>query len=40
MMATLGGVVIAIILDALSLAVSIFQAWVGYQPWKHPVNHS
>ncbi|OAA79429.1 hypothetical protein LEL_02915 [Akanthomyces lecanii RCEF 1005] len=40
MMATLGGVVIAVILGALSLAVSIFQAWVGYQQWKHPVNRS
>lgn len=40
MMATLGGVVIAVILGALGLAVSIFQAWVGYQQWKHPVNPS
>jgi hypothetical protein len=37
MMATLGGVVIAVILGALSLAVGIFQAWVAYQQWKHPV---
>lgn len=37
MMATLGGVAIAVMLGALSLAVSIFQAWVGYQQWKHPV---
>ena len=37
MMATLVGVIIAIILGILSLAVSIFQAWVGYQAWKHPV---
>lgn len=40
MMATLGGVLIAIVLGALSLAVSIFQAWVGYQQWQHPVNPS
>ncbi len=40
MMATLGGVVIAVLLGALSLAVSIFQAWVGYQQWRHPVNPS
>ena len=38
MMATLTGVVIAIILGALALGVSIFQAWVGYQQWKHPVS--
>ncbi len=37
MMATLGGVAIAVLLGALGLAVSIFQAWVGYQQWKHPV---
>lgn len=38
MMATLAGVTIAIVLGVLSLAVSIFQAWVGYQQWQHPVN--
>jgi hypothetical protein len=37
MMATLGGVLIAIILGALGLAVGIFQAWVAYMQWKHPV---
>ncbi|KAI0883834.1 uncharacterized protein GGS22DRAFT_166205 [Annulohypoxylon maeteangense] len=37
MMATLAGVIIAIFLGILSLAVSIFQAWVGWQQWKHPV---
>ncbi|TQV95658.1 hypothetical protein IF1G_05487 [Cordyceps javanica] len=40
MMATLGGVVLAVLLGAASLAVSIFQAWVGYQQWQHPVNPS
>lgn len=38
MMATLGGVLIAIVLGALSLGVGIFQAWVAYQQWKHPVQ--
>ena len=37
MMVTLAGVAIAIMLGALALAVSIFQAWVGWQQWKHPV---
>ncbi|KAH7317101.1 hypothetical protein B0I35DRAFT_267427 [Stachybotrys elegans] len=37
MMATLGGLGIAILLGVLSLAVSIFQAWVGWQQWQHPV---
>lgn len=37
MMATLAGVMIAVVLGLLGLAVSIFQAWVGYQQWKHPV---
>ncbi|EXJ64908.1 hypothetical protein A1O7_01247 [Cladophialophora yegresii CBS 114405] len=37
MMATLVGVIIAIFLGILGLAVSIFQAWVGYQAWKHPL---
>ncbi|KAI1468823.1 uncharacterized protein F4812DRAFT_424828 [Daldinia caldariorum] len=38
MMATLAGVLIAIMLGVLSLAVSIFQAWVGWQQWQHPVS--
>ncbi|KAM6485841.1 hypothetical protein HDV62DRAFT_261248 [Trichoderma sp. SZMC 28011] len=38
MMATLVGVVIAIILGILGLAVGVFQAWVSYEAWKHPVN--
>ncbi|KAG6368782.1 hypothetical protein INS49_002996 [Diaporthe citri] len=38
MMATLAGVLIAVILGLLGLAVSIFQAWVDYQQWKHPVT--
>ncbi|KAL7953232.1 hypothetical protein V8C34DRAFT_321424 [Trichoderma compactum] len=38
MMATLDGVVIAIILGILGLAVGIFQAWVSYEALKHPVS--
>lgn len=38
MMATLAGVMIAVVLGLLGLVVSIFQAWVGYQQWKHPVT--
>lgn len=38
MIATLIGVVFAVILGLLSLVVSVFQAWVGYQAWKHPVT--
>lgn len=38
MMATLAGVMIAVILGLLGLVVSIFQAWVSYQQWKHPVT--
>ncbi|KAK1641021.1 hypothetical protein BDP81DRAFT_417893 [Colletotrichum phormii] len=38
MLATLIGVIIAIILGILGLAVGIFQAWVAYEAWKHPVQ--
>lgn len=38
MLATLVGVIIAVILGMLGLVVGIFQAWVAYQAWKHPVN--
>lgn len=38
MMATLVGVGIAIVLGILSLGVSIFQAWVGWQQWQHPIE--
>lgn len=37
MMATLIGVFIAVILGILGLGVGIFQAWVAYEAWKHPV---
>jgi hypothetical protein len=38
MMATIAGVIIAIVLGVLGLAVGIFQAWVSYQQWKYPVS--
>lgn len=38
MMATIAGVVFAVVLGLLTLAVGVFQAWVSYQQWKHPVN--
>ncbi|OHE94330.1 hypothetical protein CORC01_10377 [Colletotrichum orchidophilum] len=38
MLATLIGVFIAIIIGILGLVVGIFQAWVSYQAWKHPVQ--
>lgn len=36
MMATLIGVVFAVILGLLSLAVGSYQAWITYQAWQHP----
>ncbi|KAH7020239.1 hypothetical protein EDB80DRAFT_601912 [Ilyonectria destructans] len=36
MMATLVGVIIAVLLGIFGLAVGIFQAWVAYEAWKHP----
>ncbi|KAI0545436.1 hypothetical protein F4679DRAFT_477958 [Xylaria curta] len=38
MMATLAGVLIAILLGILSLVVSIVQAWISWQQWKHPIT--
>ncbi|KAK8116292.1 hypothetical protein PG984_012794 [Apiospora sp. TS-2023a] len=38
MMATFIGVIIAVILGILSLAVGLFQSWVAYEAWKHPVS--
>ncbi|CEJ91034.1 hypothetical protein VHEMI06775 [[Torrubiella] hemipterigena] len=38
MMATLGGVVFAVVLGLLSLIVSIYQTWLTYQAWKHPAT--
>jgi hypothetical protein len=37
MMATLVGVLIAIFLGIASLAIGVFQAWISYQAWKHPI---
>ena len=39
MLATLVGVVIAVVLGMVSLAVGSFQAWVAYQQWQHPVGN-
>ncbi|KAI5459333.1 hypothetical protein BGZ63DRAFT_361417 [Mariannaea sp. PMI_226] len=38
MMATLVGVIIAVLLGILGLAVGIFQAWVAYEAWKYPAS--
>jgi hypothetical protein len=38
LMATTIGVFIAVLLGVLGLIVAIFQAWVGYQQWQHPVG--
>jgi hypothetical protein len=38
MFATLVGVVIAIILGMVGIAVGAYQAWVTYQAWQHPVS--
>lgn len=38
MMATFVGVMIAVVLGILSLALGIFQSWVAYEAWKHPVT--
>ncbi|KAF7880389.1 uncharacterized protein EAF02_007235 [Botrytis sinoallii] len=40
MMATIAGVMFAIFLGLLSLALGGFQAYVGYMAWKHPVQIS
>ncbi|OTA90019.1 hypothetical protein M434DRAFT_398257 [Hypoxylon sp. CO27-5] len=37
MMATLIGVVFAVLLGIASLAVSSYQAWIAYQAWQHPI---
>jgi hypothetical protein len=37
MLATLAGVIIAVVLGIASLAVNAYQAWLQYQSWKHPV---
>lgn len=37
MLATLIGVLFAVLLGILSLVASIFQAYISYQAWKHPL---
>jgi hypothetical protein len=39
-MATIIGVVIAILLGLASLVIKGYQAWVGYQQWQHPISSS
>lgn len=36
MIITIAGIVFAV----LTLALGVFQAWVSYQQWKHPVNNA
>ncbi|KAI3324286.1 hypothetical protein HD806DRAFT_494619 [Xylariaceae sp. AK1471] len=38
MLATLVGVVLAVLLGMAALALSAFQTWIAYQAWKHPVS--
>lgn len=37
MMATLAGVILAVLLGVMALAVSCYQTWIAYQAWQHPV---
>jgi len=37
MLATLIGVLFAVLLGFLSLAVSVYQSYISYQAWIHPV---
>jgi hypothetical protein len=38
LMATMYGVIIAVTLGFLSLVAAVFQAWVAWQQWQHPVK--
>jgi len=38
MMATVAGVIIAILLGVAGLVVGVVQAWVGWMQWKHPIS--
>lgn len=40
MLATLVGVVFAVVLGMASLALSSYQTWIAYQAWQHPVSPS
>ena len=37
MLATLIGVILAVLLGIAALALSGYQTWIAYQAWKHPV---
>jgi hypothetical protein len=39
MLATLAGVIIAVLLGLFGLTVQIYQTWITYQAWKHPVQN-
>lgn len=38
MLATLIGVIFAVLIGLASLGVGAFEAYVGYQQWQHPIN--
>jgi len=38
MLATLVGVVFAVLLGMAALALSALQTWIAYEAWKHPVG--
>ncbi|KAH4036604.1 hypothetical protein HBI24_089980 [Parastagonospora nodorum] len=38
LMVAMYGVIVAVVLGFLSLVAAIFQSWVTWQQWKHPVN--
>jgi hypothetical protein len=38
MLATLIGVFVAVLLGIVGLGVSIYQTYIGYQAWQHPIN--
>jgi hypothetical protein len=38
LMATMYGVLIAVTIGFLSLVTAVFQAWVAWQQWQHPIN--
>ncbi|KAF3038132.1 hypothetical protein E8E12_006176 [Didymella heteroderae] len=40
LMATTIGVIIAVTIGLFGLVIAGFQAWVGYQQWKHPIKDS
>lgn len=38
MLATLAGLLIAVLLGFLGLVVAMLQTWISYQAWKHPIS--